>query len=97
MPDLGLIKQAEQGRGTGVGGFRRGGRATPPAGRAAAATTSPALPGCCPPATQRHCGNPAALPGLGGSIASPWVKPAGRNDPVGRSQKGLILTIVFQA
>jgi hypothetical protein len=42
MPDLGLIKQAKQERGTGVGGFEGAVGPTPPAGRAATATTSPA-------------------------------------------------------
>jgi hypothetical protein len=49
MPDLDLIKQVEQGYGTGVGGSPGAGRAIPPAGRAAAATMSTALPGCCLP------------------------------------------------
>ncbi len=54
MPDLDQIKQVEQGRGTGAGGSPKGGRAIPPAGRAAAATTSTALPGCCSPARARR-------------------------------------------
>ena len=29
MPDLDLVKQGKQGRGTGAGGFRRAGRARP--------------------------------------------------------------------
>jgi len=43
MPDLDLIKQGEQGWETGAGGSPGAGRATPPAGRAAAATTSTAV------------------------------------------------------
>jgi hypothetical protein len=38
MPDLDQIKQEEQERGTGAGGFARARWAIPPAGRAAAAT-----------------------------------------------------------
>jgi hypothetical protein len=53
MPDLDLIKQEEQGGGTGAGGSPGAGRAIPLAGRAAAATTSTALPGCCLPGKAR--------------------------------------------
>jgi hypothetical protein len=43
MPDLDLIKQGEQGCGTGGGGSLGAGRAIPPGARAAVATTSTAL------------------------------------------------------
>jgi hypothetical protein len=97
MPDLGLKKQAEQGARDRRGWFskRRSGN---PAGRRR---------GCGDPVThaagivarQRRSGTAVILPCFLGSvsIASPPVKPAGRNDPVGRSQKGVMLTIVFQA
>ena len=57
--DLDQIKQGEQGardrgRGTRAGGSPGAGRAIPPAGRAAAATTSTALLGCCSPARARR-------------------------------------------
>jgi hypothetical protein len=42
MPDLDLIKQGEQGCGTGAGGSPGAGRAIPPASRLAVATTSTA-------------------------------------------------------
>jgi hypothetical protein len=42
MPDLDQIKQGEQGCGTGAGGSPGAARAIPPAGCAAAATTSTA-------------------------------------------------------
>ena len=54
MPDLDQIKQGEQGCGTGAGGSPGAGRAIPPAARAAAATTSTALPGYCSPARARR-------------------------------------------
>jgi hypothetical protein len=50
MPDLDQIKQGEQELGTSAGGSPGAGRAIPPAGRAAAATTSTVLRGCCSPA-----------------------------------------------
>jgi hypothetical protein len=49
MPDLDLIKQGEQGVLDRRRRFARGGSATPPAGRAAAATMSTAPSGCCSP------------------------------------------------
>jgi hypothetical protein len=54
MPDLDLIKQAEQGVRDRRGRFARADRAIPPAGRAAAATTSTALPACCSPGRARR-------------------------------------------
>jgi len=45
MPDLDLIKQDEQGVRDRRGRFARGRSGNPPAGRAAAATASTALPG----------------------------------------------------
>jgi hypothetical protein len=53
MPDLDQIKQGEQELGTSAGGSPRG-RPGNPAGRAAAATTSTALPGFCSPARARR-------------------------------------------
>jgi hypothetical protein len=50
MPDLDQIKQGEQGARDRGGRFAKADRAIPPAGRAAAATTSTALPSCCSPA-----------------------------------------------
>ena len=51
MPDLDLIKQEEQGRDTGAGGFRKAGRESC---RPAAATKSTVPPGCCWPVRARR-------------------------------------------
>jgi len=53
MPDLDQIKQGEQELGTSAAGSPRG-QPGNPAGRAAAATTSTALPGFCSPARARR-------------------------------------------
>ena len=53
MPDLDQIKQGEQEVRDRRGRFARG-RSGNPAGRAAAATTSTALPGCCSPARAKR-------------------------------------------
>jgi hypothetical protein len=56
MPDLDQIKQEDQGgaRPARSGGSPRGGRAIPPTGSAAAATTLTALPDCCSRARARR-------------------------------------------
>ncbi len=58
MPDL---DQGNRERGTGACGLPRAGRAILPAGRAPAATTSTALPGCCSPVRARLTRNAVEL------------------------------------
>jgi hypothetical protein len=54
MPDLDQIKQEKQGSRDPRGRFSKGRSGNPPAGHAAAATTSTALPGCCSPARAKR-------------------------------------------
>jgi len=53
MPDLDLMKQGEQGVRDRCGQFAKG-RSGNPAGSAAAATASTALPVFCSPAKAKH-------------------------------------------
>jgi len=54
MPDLDQIKQVKHGVRDGRRRFAKGRSGNPLAGRAAAATTSTALPGCCSPTRARR-------------------------------------------
>ena len=69
MPDLDQIKQEEQGARDQRGRFARG-RSGNPAGRAAAATASTALPGFCSPARARRVTRKAVEPALAGDPAA---------------------------
>jgi len=78
MPDLDQIKQEEQERGTGAGGFPRDGRAIPPAGHAAAATRAPISRGCLvgpPPPPRAGVAVPDRLPADGGLNHSLTIMP----------------------